>query len=72
MESFTIEIKNPKAIKLLYDLVDLDLIILHKPQPSWSQLWEELDTRLPQHDPNITEKEIIDEINLYRAEKPLR
>lgn len=69
METLTIEIKNPKAKKLIDDLVDLDLISLLSTKPSWNDLWNKLDAKLPDSEPDITEKEIIEEINAYRQEK---
>jgi hypothetical protein len=67
METLTIEIKNPKAKKLIDDLVDLDLIALLTPKPSWNDLWAKLDTKLPQTEPEISEDEIIAEIKVYRS-----
>ncbi|GAB2638606.1 hypothetical protein GCM10027035_35440 [Emticicia sediminis] len=69
METLTIEIKNPKAKKLIDDLVELDLIALLTPKPSWNDLWTKLDTKLPQTEPEISEDEIIAEIKAYRDEK---
>lgn len=57
METLTIEIKNPKAKKLIDDLVDLDLISLLTPKPSLNDLWTKLDTKLPQTEPEISEDE---------------
>ena len=69
METLTIEIKNPKAKKLIDDLVDLDLITLLTPKPSWNDLWTKLDAKLPQTEPEISEDEIMAEIKAYRDEK---
>lgn len=69
METLTIEIKNPKAKKLINDLVELDLIALLTPKPSWNDLWAKLDAKLPQTNPEISEDEIMDEIKAYRDEK---
>jgi hypothetical protein len=69
METLTIEIKNPKAKKLIDDLVDLDLIALLTHKPSWNDLWTKLDTKLPQTEPEISEDEIMAEIKAYREEK---
>jgi hypothetical protein len=68
METLTIEIKNPKAKKLIDDLVDLDLISLLPPKPTWNDLWTKLDAKLPQTEPEISEDEIMAEINAYREE----
>ena len=69
METLIIEIKNPKAKKLIDDLVDLDLIALLTPKPSWNDLWAKLDAKLPQTEPEISEDEIMAEIKEYRLEK---
>jgi hypothetical protein len=66
METITIEIRNPKAKKLIDDLVDLELISV---QNSWTTLWEKLVERLPQNEPEMTESEVMDEIKAYRLEK---
>ena len=67
-----IEIRNPKAKKLIDDLIDLELISLSQStNSSWSQLWAKLDSKLPQTESNITESEVIEEIKAYRAEKKI-
>lgn len=69
METLTIEIKNPKAKKLIDDLIDLDLISLLSSKPSWNLLWEKLDNMLPQVDSGISEQDILDEIRACRQER---
>jgi hypothetical protein len=69
METLTIEIRNPKAKKLIDDLVDLELISLQKTSPLWKMLWDKLDSKLPQNDPDFTEKDVLSEIEAYRSEK---
>ncbi len=69
METLTIEISTPKARKLIDDLVDLGIISVKAPEPAWADLWNRLDARLPQTDPDITEAEITAEINAHRLEK---
>jgi hypothetical protein len=69
METLTIEIKNPKAKKLIDDLVDLDLINLLNPKSNWGELWTKLDVKLPQIKPDMSEEEILNEIKQYRKEK---
>jgi hypothetical protein len=66
IETITIEIRNPKAKKLIDDLVDLELISV---QNSWNTLWEKLIERLPQNEPEMTESEVMEEIEAYRLEK---
>lgn len=69
METLTIEIKSPKARKLIDDLVDLGIISIKTPQPAWNELWDKLDRQLPQTEPDLTEAEIMDEIKAYRLER---
>lgn len=69
METLTIELKTPKARRLIDDLVDLGIISLKDSQPSRAELWEKLDKQLPQTEPDITEQEIMEEIKAYRMEK---
>lgn len=69
METLTIEIKTPKARKLIDDLVDLGIISVKTTQPTWIDLWNKLNSKLPQAEPDITEAEIIAEIKAYRLEK---
>lgn len=47
METLTIELTNPKARKLIDDLVDLGIISLKTPQSNWIDLWNKLDRQLP-------------------------
>lgn len=69
METLTIEIKTAKARKLIDDLIDLGIIAIKTEQPSWADLWNKLDRRLPQGEPDITEDEIMDELRAYRSER---
>lgn len=69
METLTIEIRNPKAKKLIENLIDLELISIRQTPSSWSELWNKLDVKLPQTEPDITAEEIIEEIKSYRTEK---
>ena len=69
METLTIEILNPKAKKLIDNLIDLELISLRQTVPTWNDFWDKLDAKLPQTEPEITEAEITAEIKSYRAER---
>ncbi len=69
METLTIELKNPKARKLIDDLVDLGIISVKESQPVWLDLWNKLDRQLPQTDSDLTEADIMAEIQAYRHEK---
>ena len=66
MGTLTIEIKNPKARKLIEDLIDLDLISI---KTSWPDLWNKLESKLPQNEPEMSEDEILEEIKAFRRER---
>lgn len=68
METLTIEINNPKARRLIDDLVDLGLISVKEETLSWSERWEELSKTLPDTD-SITEEEIFEEIRAVRKNR---
>lgn len=69
METLTIELTNPKARKLIDDLVDLGIISVKTAQPSWTDIWNKLDRQLPQTEPDLSEADITAEINAYRREQ---
>jgi hypothetical protein len=69
METLTIEIKTAKARKLIDDLMDLGIISIKTDQPTWTDIWNKVDSQLPQTEPDITEDEIMAEIKAYRLEK---
>lgn len=69
METLLIELNNPKARKLIDDLADLGIISVKTPQTAWSELWDKVDSRLPQTEPELTEADIMAEIKAYRLEK---
>ncbi len=66
METLTIEISNPKARRLIDDLVDLGLISVKEEKRSWNERWEEFSKTLPNTE-SITEEEIFEEIKTIRA-----
>jgi transcription elongation GreA/GreB family factor len=66
METLTIEISNPKARRLIDDLVDLGLISVKEEKCSWNERWEEFSKTLPNTE-SITEEEIFEEIKTIRA-----
>lgn len=68
METLTIEINNPKARRLIDDLVDLGLISVKEEKRSWNERWEELSKTLPDTD-SITEEEIVEEIRAVRENR---
>ncbi len=65
METLTIEINNPKARRLIDDLVDLGLISVKAEIPSWNERWKKLSETLPDTD-SITEEEIFEEVRAVR------
>lgn len=67
METLIIEIQNPKARRLIDDLVDLGLISVKPNKPSWSERWKNLSDSLPETD--ISEQEIMDEISEVREKR---
>lgn len=69
METLVIELNNPKARKLIDDLVDLGIISLKSSPSAWAILWSNVDNQLPQTDPDLTEADIMAEIKAYRLEK---
>ncbi|SEJ53973.1 hypothetical protein SAMN05216327_112113 [Dyadobacter sp. SG02] len=66
METLIIEIKNPKARRLIDDLADMGLISVKEEKRPWSERWEELTKTLPDID-SITEEEIFEEIRAVRT-----
>lgn len=69
METLTIELKVSQARKLIDDLADLGIIAIRTEQPAWTTIWNRLDSRLTQAEPDITDAEIMTEIKAYRNEK---
>lgn len=72
METLTIEIKTAKARKLIDDLVDLGIISLKTDQSSWVDVWDKVESKLSQTEPDITEDEIMAEVKAYRLEKHMK
>ncbi|MDR6808777.1 mannitol/fructose-specific phosphotransferase system IIA component (Ntr-type) [Dyadobacter sp. BE34] len=68
METLTIEINDPKARRLIDDLVDLGLISVKEEKLSWNERWEELSKALPDID-SITEEDIFEEIKAVRESR---
>ena len=69
METLTIELKTSQARKLIEDLADLGIISVKATQPTWLDVWNKLDSQLPQTEPDLTDAEIEAEIKAYRREK---
>lgn len=68
METLIIEIQNPKARKLIDDLVDLGLISVKTSQSVWIERWQKLASSLPDST-EISEQEVFDEINEVRNQR---
>lgn len=68
METLIIEIQNPKARRLIDDLVDLGLISVKTSKPSWAERWKELSNSLPTLT-DISEQDILDEIAKVREKR---
>jgi hypothetical protein len=66
MNTFEIEVLNPKAIKLLKDLADLKLITLKKAE---KETWESMLKKLRRNASSAPFlEEITEEVELVRAE----
>ncbi|MBD2751765.1 hypothetical protein [Spirosoma validum] len=72
METLTVEIKTAKARKLIDDLIDLGIISLKTDQSTWVDVWNKVERKLPQTEPDTTEDEIMSEIKAYRLEKRIK
>lgn len=68
METLIIEIQNPKARRLIDDLVDLGLISVKPSKPSWGERWKDLSNSLPTST-DISEQDILDEIAKVREKR---
>jgi hypothetical protein len=68
METLTIDLINPKAKKLLKDLMDLKLINIREIKPK-SKLKELLRKISSEEEILMTMDEISDEVKAYRLEK---
>lgn len=67
MKSFSVEVLNPKALKLLKDLADMKLISLNEKSMSFEKLLKELRKRGKQS--NLSEEDILDEVKSVRANR---
>jgi len=67
METLRIEIVNPKAKKIIEELADLNLISIHKNQPS--KAFQKLLNKLRSKKSSITLDEITHEVELVRAKR---
>ncbi|MCF0058041.1 hypothetical protein [Dyadobacter sp. CY356] len=68
METLIIEIQDPKARRLIDDLVALGLISVKPSKPSWVERWKDLSNSLPSST-DISEQEILDEIAQVREKR---
>ena len=71
MDSVQIDILNPKAARLLEDLADLQLIFIHKPtDDGFMSTVQKFRENAKNNPPSL--KEIIEEVELVRAERYAR
>ncbi len=68
METLIIEIQNPKARRLIDDLVDLGLISLKTSKPSWAERWQKISASLPEST-DISEQDVLHEISEVRVKR---
>jgi hypothetical protein len=66
METLSIKIINPKARKLIADLVDLDLIEINDPKLKRKNYLDELTNNLNEE---ISMEEIVAEVKIVRRER---
>jgi hypothetical protein len=66
METLQVNILNPKAVKLLYDLADMDLISIQSKKSSFEDLLNRLQS---QSDTAPSLDEITREVEIVRAER---
>jgi len=69
MEALTIEILNPKAKKLIMDLVDLKLISINKPNDKIADFKLLLNNLRSKSNSVPTLEEIADEVKIVRTER---
>lgn len=68
METIVVEIRNPKAKRLLEELVEREWIAL---RPTPQQRWQALSAQLPDvPDEEISEDEILAEVRAVRQTNP--
>jgi len=67
MRTFSVEILNPKALKLLMDLADMELITLNEKPLAFEGLLEELRSRGKKS--GISEDDISKEVDFVRTSR---
>jgi hypothetical protein len=67
MRSYHIEILNPKAVKLLQDLADLDLISFKKTEDNLQNVIKRLRKKASANPPSL--EEITKEVETVRAKR---
>ncbi len=67
MKTYQIDILNPKAVKLLQDLADLDLISFRKTEDSLQSVIKRLRKKASASPPSL--EEITKEVELVRAKR---
>jgi hypothetical protein len=67
MKSFQIDILNPKAVKLLQDLADLELISFRKTEDNLQSVIRRLREKASVNPPSL--EEITKEVEIVRAKR---
>lgn len=67
MESYQIDILNPKAVKLLQDLADLELISFRKTEENLQSVIKRLRKKALENPPSL--EEITKEVEIVRAKR---
>ncbi|MBK9319968.1 MAG: hypothetical protein IPM91_14995 [Bacteroidetes bacterium] len=67
MKTYQIDILNPKAIKLLQDLADLDLISFRKAENNIENVIKKLRKKASSNPPTL--EEITKEVEIVRAKR---
>jgi len=67
MKSFQIDILNPKALKLLQDLADLELISFRKTEDNLQSIIRRLREKASVNPPSL--EEITKEVEIVRAKR---
>ena len=75
METYSVEIRNPKAVRLLQDLADMDLIVL-KPMVSSAQILSDEEKvlareRVMRGAPSLNVEEMLDWLKESKLDRKL-
>jgi hypothetical protein len=70
MKSYQVDIINPKALKLLQDLADLNLIVFRQTEDSLENTIKRLREKASDHPPSL--EEITREVEIVREKRYAR